>query len=87
MFWYYTTYLLLEKNKPKYQRLEPSARLKEVEEEAEEVEEEPKFQAIKDDDLPEPAQQVKSPPADEGKPNQQQESLPAELDLFNLDGF
>ncbi|XP_016509281.2 ABC transporter G family member 7 isoform X1 [Nicotiana tabacum] len=87
MFWYYTTYLLLEKNKPKYQRLEPPARLKEVEEEAEEVEEEPKFQAIKDDDLPEPAQQVKSPPADEGKPNQQQESLPAELDLFNLDGF
>ncbi|XP_009622075.1 ABC transporter G family member 7 isoform X2 [Nicotiana tomentosiformis] len=66
MFWYYTTYLLLEKNKPKYQRLEPPARLKEVEEEAEEVEEEPKFQAIKDDDLPEPAQQVKSPPADEG---------------------
>ncbi|XP_009775365.1 ABC transporter G family member 7 isoform X2 [Nicotiana sylvestris] len=71
MFWYYTTYLLLEKNKPKYQRLEPSARLKEVEEEAKEVEEEPekeepKFQAVKDDDLPEPAQQVESPPVDEG---------------------
>ncbi|XP_009775364.1 ABC transporter G family member 7 isoform X1 [Nicotiana sylvestris] len=92
MFWYYTTYLLLEKNKPKYQRLEPSARLKEVEEEAKEVEEEPekeepKFQAVKDDDLPEPAQQVESPPVDEGKPNQQQEISPAELDLFNLDGF
>lgn len=23
LFWYFTTYLLLEKNKPKYQRLEP----------------------------------------------------------------
>lgn len=71
MFWYYTTYLLLEKNKPKYQRLEPPARLKEVEEEAKEVEEdpekeEPKFQTVKDDDLPEPAQQVESPPTDEG---------------------
>lgn len=25
LFWYCTTYLLLEKNKPKYQRLEPPA--------------------------------------------------------------
>lgn len=63
MFWYYTTYLLLEKNKPKYQRLEPPPRLKDIEEEPEE---EAKLQPIKDDDLPEPAQQVESPPADEG---------------------
>ena len=27
MFWYYTTYLLLEKNKPKYQQLEPLPKL------------------------------------------------------------
>ncbi|XP_049356749.1 ABC transporter G family member 7 isoform X2 [Solanum verrucosum] len=63
MFWYYTTYLLLEKNKPKYQRLEPPPRLKDIEEEPEE---EAKLQPIKDDDLPEPTQQVESPPSDEG---------------------
>ncbi|TMW93946.1 hypothetical protein EJD97_010967 [Solanum chilense] len=51
MFWYYTTYLLLEKNKPKYQRLEPPLRLKDIEEEPEE---EAKLQPVKDDDLPEP---------------------------------
>ncbi|XP_004238860.1 ABC transporter G family member 7 isoform X2 [Solanum lycopersicum] len=63
MFWYYTTYLLLEKNKPKYQRLEPPLRLKDIEEEPEE---EAKLQPVKDDDLPEPTQQVESPPSDEG---------------------
>uniref|UniRef100_A0A0V0IN90 Putative ABC transporter G family member 7-like n=1 Tax=Solanum chacoense TaxID=4108 RepID=A0A0V0IN90_SOLCH len=63
MFWYYTTYLLLEKNKPKYQRLEPPPRLKDIEEEPEE---EAKLQPVKDDDLPEPIQQVESPPSDEG---------------------
>lgn len=85
MFWYYTTYLLLEKNKPKYQRLEPPPRLKDIEEEPEE---EAKLQPIKDDDLPEPAQQVESPPADEGKPDEQQETSPADpFDLFNLDGL
>ncbi|KAL3368051.1 hypothetical protein AABB24_009095 [Solanum stoloniferum] len=62
MFWYYTTYLLLEKNKPKYQRLEPPPRLKDIEEEPEE---EAKLQPIKDE-LPEPTQQVESPPSDEG---------------------
>ncbi|KAK4376369.1 hypothetical protein RND71_002665 [Anisodus tanguticus] len=101
MFWYYTTYLLLEKNKPKYQRLESPPRLKDIEEEA-------KLQpakdndlleptakdddllepTAKDDDLLEPTQQVESPPLDEGKPDEQQESSPADpLDLFNLDGF
>ncbi|WMV28328.1 hypothetical protein MTR67_021713 [Solanum verrucosum] len=85
MFWYYTTYLLLEKNKPKYQRLEPPPRLKDIEEEPEE---EAKLQPIKDDDLPEPTQQVESPPSDEGKPDEQQESSPADpLDLFTLDGL
>ncbi|KAH0671921.1 hypothetical protein KY284_023008 [Solanum tuberosum] len=85
MFWYYTTYLLLEKNKPKYQRLEPPPRLKDIEEEPEE---EAKVQPIKDDDLPEPTQQVESPPSDEGKPDEQQESSPADpLDLFTLDGL
>ncbi|XP_049405945.1 ABC transporter G family member 7 isoform X2 [Solanum stenotomum] len=63
MFWYYTTYLLLEKNKPKYQRLEPPPRLKDIEEEPEE---EAKLQPVKDDDLPEPIQQLESPPSDEG---------------------
>ncbi|KAJ8573356.1 hypothetical protein K7X08_009867 [Anisodus acutangulus] len=81
MFWYYTTYLLLEKNKPKYQRLESPPRLKDIEEEA-------KLQPVKDDDLLEPTQQVESPPLDEGKPDEQHESSPADpLDLFNLDGF
>ncbi|KAH0668710.1 hypothetical protein KY289_023203 [Solanum tuberosum] len=85
MFWYYTTYLLLEKNKPKYQRLEPPPRLKDIEEEPEE---EAKLQPVKDDDLPEPIQQVESPPSDEGKPDKQQESSPADpLDLFTLDGL
>nr|XP_019069571.1 ABC transporter G family member 7 isoform X3 [Solanum lycopersicum] len=85
MFWYYTTYLLLEKNKPKYQRLEPPLRLKDIEEEPEE---EAKLQPVKDDDLPEPTQQVESPPSDEGKPDEQQESSPADpLDLFTLDGL
>ncbi|KAL3368052.1 hypothetical protein AABB24_009095 [Solanum stoloniferum] len=84
MFWYYTTYLLLEKNKPKYQRLEPPPRLKDIEEEPEE---EAKLQPIKDE-LPEPTQQVESPPSDEGKPDEQQESSPADpLDLFTLDGL
>ncbi|KAJ8570222.1 hypothetical protein K7X08_006799 [Anisodus acutangulus] len=73
MFWYYTTYLLLEKNKPKYQRLESPPRLKDIEEEPEE---EAKLQpakdndllepTAKDDDLLEPTQQVESPPLDEG---------------------
>ncbi|XP_015076190.1 ABC transporter G family member 7 isoform X2 [Solanum pennellii] len=63
MFWYYTTYLLLEKNKPKYQRLEPPPRLKDIEEDPEE---EAKLQPVKDDDLSEPTQQVESPPSDEG---------------------
>ncbi|CAN4124925.1 unnamed protein product [Withania somnifera] len=62
MFWYYTTYLLLEKNKPKYQRLEPPPRLKDIEEEPKE---EAKLQPIKDDDLREPAQPVKSLPLDD----------------------
>ncbi|KAM3328534.1 ABC transporter G family member 7 isoform X1 [Capsicum galapagoense] len=97
MFWYYTTYLLLEKNKPKYQRLEPPPRLKDIEEEPEAEE---KHQPIKDDDLleptqqlesppsDEPTQQVESPPSDEGKPDEQQESSPADpLDLFSLDGL
>ncbi|XP_049405944.1 ABC transporter G family member 7 isoform X1 [Solanum stenotomum] len=85
MFWYYTTYLLLEKNKPKYQRLEPPPRLKDIEEEPEE---EAKLQPVKDDDLPEPIQQLESPPSDEGKPDKQQESSPADpLDLFTLDGL
>ncbi|KAL3336846.1 hypothetical protein AABB24_029495 [Solanum stoloniferum] len=85
MFWYYTTYLLLEKNKPKYQRLETPPRLKDIEEEPEE---EAKLQPVKDDDLPEPTPQVESPPSDEGKPDEQQESSPADpLDLFTLDGL
>ncbi|XP_059316814.1 ABC transporter G family member 7 isoform X1 [Lycium ferocissimum] len=85
MFWYYTTYLLLEKNKPKYQRLEPPPRLKDIEEEPEE---EANLQPAKADDLLEPTQQDESPPLDEGKPDKQQESSPADpLDLFNLDGF
>ncbi|XP_015076189.1 ABC transporter G family member 7 isoform X1 [Solanum pennellii] len=85
MFWYYTTYLLLEKNKPKYQRLEPPPRLKDIEEDPEE---EAKLQPVKDDDLSEPTQQVESPPSDEGKPDEQQESSPADpLDLFTLDGL
>ncbi|KAK6122371.1 hypothetical protein DH2020_043881 [Rehmannia glutinosa] len=79
LFWYYTTYLLLEKNKPKYQQLEPPPldhtqtplQLEPLESEPEEPNESPE-----------------SPLSDQGKPDQPFQSPPSEpLNLFGLDGL
>lgn len=79
LFWYCTTYLLLEKNKPKYQKLEPPS-LDQVKPSAEL---EPLENGPEVED-----QQTESSPLEQGKPNQEYESPPTEqLNLFELDGF
>lgn len=84
LFWYYTTYLLLEKNKPKYQTLEqqPSPPPDETHST---LDPEP----LESDSI-EPIQQEEpeSPPLDKGTVLKQVESSPPEpLNLFNLDGL
>ncbi|KAG8382796.1 hypothetical protein BUALT_Bualt05G0114500 [Buddleja alternifolia] len=80
LFWYYTTYLLLEKNKPKYQQLEPPPR---------DQEQTPVKLEPLESDTEEPYKQLESPlPDDQGKPEQPFQSPPSEpLNLFELDGF
>ncbi|KAL3636016.1 ABC transporter G member 7 [Castilleja foliolosa] len=79
LFWYYTTYLLLEKNKPKYQQLEPPPgdqtqtplQLEPLENEPEEE----KTPELIVSDQGKPEQPIQSPP------------IPSEpLNLFGLEG-
>lgn len=80
-FWYYTTYLLLKRNKPKYQQLEaPSLPPDQVQKHVELDQDE--------SDVIEQKQQTDSSALSEGKPDQQLESsLLDPLDMFSLEGF
>ncbi|KZV34348.1 hypothetical protein F511_16867 [Dorcoceras hygrometricum] len=79
LFWYYTTYLLLEKNKPKYQQLEHPT-LDQIQP--------PTKQKLPESDSEESSQPPESPIFDQGKRNQPLESLPSEpLNMFELDGW
>ncbi|KAL3830815.1 hypothetical protein ACJIZ3_019617 [Penstemon smallii] len=81
LFWYYTTYLLLEKNKPKYQQLElPPRDQIQTPITIELLESEPEEQY----------QPPESPLSEQGKPNEplEFESPSSEpLNLFDLEGF
>ena len=79
LFWYYTTYLLLERNKPKYQQLEQPP--------ADQTEKQPKLEPL-DSDPEEQYEQIESPLLDQGKPDQGLESsCPGPLNMFELEGF
>ncbi|KAA8529330.1 hypothetical protein F0562_033871 [Nyssa sinensis] len=79
LFWYCTTYLLLEKNKPKYQPLEPPP--------LDQIQTELKLEPFKNEQV-EPFQQPDPPLLDQGKPTQQLESPPVgQLNLFNLESL
>lgn len=79
LFWYYTTYLLLEKNKPKYQQLELPPR--------DQIQTTLKLEPL-ESDTDEPQDPPESPIPDQGKPDQPIESTPSEpLSLFGLDGL
>ncbi|CDP00743.1 unnamed protein product [Coffea canephora] len=66
LFWYYTTYLLLERNKPKYQQLEQPP--------ADQTEKQPKLEPL-DSDPEEQYEQIESPLLDQGT-NLKEMSLP-----------
>ena len=76
LFWYFTTYLLLEKNKPKYQRLEPPPVVEPTKPtEMTEVTE----PGVESDDSPGQSFEILETPAvDQGAP---------QLNMFDLDGF
>ncbi|XP_042010868.1 ABC transporter G family member 7-like isoform X2 [Salvia splendens] len=79
LFWYYTTYLMLEKNKPKYQPLEPPPR--------DQLQTPLKLEPL-ESETEEPYQPSESPLPDQGKPDQPLQSPPSEpLNLFGLDGL
>lgn len=79
LFWYCTTYLLLEKNKPKYQQLEPPS--------IDQIKPSPQLEPLENDPQAED-QQLESSPLDQGKANQEYESPPpVQLNLFDLEGF
>lgn len=82
LFWYCTTYLLLEKNKPIYQQLEPPILdQNQPKPEVKPLENEPNEQ-------PEADQQLEAPPLDQGKTERQLESAAVDpLNLFELDGL
>ncbi|KAK3040743.1 hypothetical protein RJ639_029265, partial [Escallonia herrerae] len=78
-FWYCTTYLLLEQNKPRYQPLEspPIDQIQPKVIQLEPLETDPEVQSY---------EQVEPPPSDQGKPGQQRESLPVDqLNMLDLD--
>ncbi|KAL2518897.1 ABC transporter G family member 7 [Abeliophyllum distichum] len=58
LFWYYTTFLLLEKNKPKYQQLEPPPR--------DQIETTTKLEPLETDTAEEPYEQSESPFLEQG---------------------
>lgn len=81
LFWYCTTYLLLEKNKPKYQKLEPPS-LDQVKASAE-LEPLEYSPEVEDQQT-----ESESSSSEQGKPNQEFESPTTDqLNLFELDGF
>ncbi|XP_047973759.1 ABC transporter G family member 7-like isoform X2 [Salvia hispanica] len=81
LFWYYTTYLMLEKNKPKYQQLEPPPR--------DQLQTPPNPEPLESETEEPYDQQPESPlPDDQGKPDQPLPSPPSEpLNLFGIDGL
>lgn len=85
VFWYFTTYLLLEKNKPKYQPLEPPPPVDQIEPQSE------PDQPVESDDSPGQSFEIlETPTVDQGKPDPLQLESPAstaQLSLFDLDGF
>lgn len=92
LFWYCTTYYLLEKNKPKYQPLEPPP----VDQLTQPDQPEPESQTeadepVESDDSPGQSFEIlETPNVDQGKPDPLQlESPPAaaQLSLFELDGL
>ncbi|KAL1556580.1 ABC transporter G member 7 [Salvia divinorum] len=79
LFWYYTTYLMLEKNKPKYQQLEPPPR--------DQLQTPLKLEPL-ESETEESYQPSESPLPDQGKPERPLQSPPSEpLNLFGLDGL
>ncbi|XP_011038684.1 PREDICTED: ABC transporter G family member 7-like [Populus euphratica] len=78
LFWYCTTYLLLEKNKPRYQRLEPPCR--------EQIQSQLQLEPLDPDDVKQP-QQLDPPPPKKDASNQQLESPPVEIRPFILEGI
>ncbi|KAL8549582.1 hypothetical protein ACS0TY_008428 [Phlomoides rotata] len=79
LFWYYTTYLLLEKNKPKYQQLEPPSH--------DQIQTQVKLEPL-ESGPDEPNEPTDSFPTEQGTPNQPLQSPPSEpLNLFGLDGL
>ncbi|KAK4484182.1 hypothetical protein RD792_011403 [Penstemon davidsonii] len=81
LFWYYTTYLLLEKNKPKYQQLEPPPQ---------DQIQTPITIELLESEPEEQYQPPESPLSEQGKPNEplEFESPSSEpLNLFDLEGF
>ncbi|KAK4423480.1 ABC transporter G family member 7 [Sesamum alatum] len=79
LFWYYTTYLLLEKNKPKYQQLEPPPH--------DQIQTPVKLEPL-EIDPEEPYLPSEPPIPDQGKPDEPLQSPPSEpRNLFVLDGF
>ncbi|KAL8052952.1 hypothetical protein ABFX02_05G039100 [Erythranthe guttata] len=92
LFWYYTTYLLLEKNKPKYQQLEPPPS-----DEHYQIQTPLKLEPLEsetEEELYEPTP-PESPLSDQGKPEQPLLQSPPPppppssepLNLFGLDGL
>ncbi|XP_059649590.1 ABC transporter G family member 7-like isoform X1 [Cornus florida] len=79
LFWYCTTCLLLDKNKPQYQRLEQPL--------LNQIQTEPKLEPSKSDQEEEPYEQLEPPLLDQGKPTEKLESLPIDqMNLYNLEG-
>ena len=96
-FWYFMTYLLLEKNKPKYQPLEPPP-VNQPEPQSEPDQTEPQSEPdqpdepVESDDSPGQSFEIlETPTANQGKPDPLQlESPPpatTPLNLFDLDGL
>ncbi|KAG6757690.1 hypothetical protein POTOM_038012 [Populus tomentosa] len=78
LFLYGTTYLLLEKNKPSYQRLEPPCR--------EQIQSQVQLEPLDPDEVKQ-LQQLDPPPPKKDESNQQLESPPAEIRPFILEGL
>ncbi|GFZ21462.1 ABC-2 type transporter family protein [Actinidia rufa] len=80
LFWYFTTYLLLEKNKPKYQQLEPPP--------CDQIKPQLQLEPLDGDMMKPSDQQLEPPEDDQGKPSQQLEPPPLDqLNPFVLEGL
>ncbi|KAJ9563597.1 hypothetical protein OSB04_008757 [Centaurea solstitialis] len=88
LFWYYATYLLLEKNKPQYQRLEPPPPPPADQTEPPQIE--PDQPVESDDSQGQSFEILETPTVEQGKPDPLAELEPpasAELSMFELDGL